>query len=339
MGIQVAVVGVGSRGQDWIREIRNSSRFELAACIDTDQHALELARQKLVVPAESCFTDLRIALDKNGVDAVMIATPADCHVQPCKEALARGLAVIVEKPFTLTLKDAVNLSREASQHNTPLIVAQNYRYMRSFRTARKLIAEGALGRVGMAIVQYYRVPHEMAPSLARLPHSVLWGVGVHHLDALRYVLGKKITRVLAEGFAPSWGNLLPGSSLHVMLELEEGTRAFYSATYDSSGHEFFEGGQEFYARFVGEQATLHVFYRWLILCAKGKLPRLIRRGERKITEEQVLLSQLEKNLRSGEEPDSSGRDNLQTMAVVEACIRSANEQRWINTQELLDEFK
>src|SRR5678815_3961718 len=99
----------------------------------------------------------------------------------------------------------------------------------------------------------------MAPSLARLPHSVLWGVGVHHLDALRYVAGKKITRVLAEGFSPPWGRLLSGSSLHVMLELEGGTRGFYSATYDSSGHEFFEGGQEFYARFVGEQATLHVF--------------------------------------------------------------------------------
>jgi predicted dehydrogenase len=293
----------------------------------------------MTVPAEICFSDLRTALDRNGVNAVMVATPADCHVEPCEEAIARGLAVIVEKPFTLTLREAINLSEQAARAKTPLIVAQNYRYMRAFRTARKLISEGVLGRVGMVLTQYYRVPHEMAPSLARLPHSVLWGVGVHHLDALRYVVGKKIVRVLAEGFAPQWGQLLPGSSLHVMLELEGGTRGFYSATYDSSGHEFFERGQEFYARFVGEKATLHVFQRWLILCPKGKLPRLIRRGERKISEEQVLLSQLEKNLATGEEPDSSGRDNLQTMAVVEACIRSASEQRWINPQELLNELE
>jgi predicted dehydrogenase len=339
MAIQVAVVGMGGRGQDWIREIRSANQFEIAACVDNDRHVLELARQKMIVPAERCFTDLRSALDRNGVNAVMVATPADCHVEPCEEAIARGLAVIVEKPFAMTLREAVDLSAKAEKLKTPLIVAQNYRYMRSFRTARKLISEGVLGPIAMVLMQYYRVPHNMAPSLARLPHSVLWGVGVHHLDALRYVVGKKIVRVLAEGFAPAWEQSLQGSSLHVMLELEEGTRAFYAATYDSSGHEFFEGGQEFYARFVGEKATLHVFQRWLILCPKGKLPRLIRRGERKISEEQVLLSQLERKIKAGEEPDSSGRDNLQTMAVVEACIRSATEQRWINPQELLNELE
>ncbi len=115
-------------------------------------------------------------------------------------------------------------------------------------------------------------------------------------------------------------------------------RLLYSVTYESSGHEFFERGQEFYIRFVGERATLHVFQRWLILCETGKLPRPVRRGPRKVTEERSLLNQLERALLAGEEPDSSGRDNLQTMAVVEACLRSANERSWVNPQELLDEY-
>jgi predicted dehydrogenase len=171
---------------------------ELAACVDKDQHALEIAQKKMAVPAASCFSDLNSALDRNGVDAVMVATSADSHVEPCNEAITRRLAVMVEKPFTLTLRDAVSLSEKAARFRTPLIVAQNYRYMRSFRTARRLISEGALGRMGMVLMQYYRVPHVMAPSLARLPHSVLWGVGVHHLDALRYVLRRRITRVHGE---------------------------------------------------------------------------------------------------------------------------------------------
>jgi predicted dehydrogenase len=124
-----------------------------------------------------------------------------------------------------------------------------------------------------------------------------------------------------------------------MLSLDNKTRALYSATYESSGHEFFERGQEFYLRFVGERATLHVFQRWLMLCEKGKLPRPVRRGRRKLTEERILLDQLERALIAGEEPDSSGRDNLQTMATVEACVRSAAERRWVNPQELLDEYR
>lgn len=73
-----------------------------------------------------------------------------------------------------------------------------------------------------------------------------------------------------------------------------------------------------------------------MLCETGRLPRLIRRGPRKVTEEQILLSQLERMMTAGEEPDSSGLDNLQTMAIVEACIRSSDEQRWVNPQELIN---
>ncbi len=127
--------------------------------------------------------------------------------------------------------------------------------------------------------------------------------------------------------------------MQMLLSLENETRAVYSSTYESSGHEFFERGQEFYIRFVGQRATLHVFQRWLMLCENGKLPRLVRRGPRAFTEERILLDQLERALVAGEEPDSSGRDNLQTMAVVEACVRSASERRWINPQELLDEHR
>lgn len=339
MAIRVVVVGMGSRGQDWFREIQTNPGYELVGCVETDQTVLNEAAGKLSLPREQRFTALAAALDQNSCDAVIVATPAESHVQPCKLALARGLAVLVEKPFTLSLREAVELVSLAKQKGAPVIVAQNYRYMRSFRTARRLIDDGALGPVGMVVCQYYRVPHAMAASLARVKNSVLWGMGVHHLDALRYILGKRVTGVLAESFRLPWGQLPRGGSMQMMLTLEDDTRALYSATYESSGHEFFERGQEFYLRFVGERATLHVFQRWLLLCETGKLPRPVRRGPRKLTEERILLDQLERALVTGEEPDSSGRDNLQTMAVVEACVKSASERTWVNPQELLDEYQ
>jgi predicted dehydrogenase len=336
MAIRVVVVGMGSRGQDWLREIQLAPAFELAGCVDIDEQLLRQVSSS-GVPSSQCFTDLPAALEQNNCDAVIVATSVDCHVAPCELALSRGLAVMVEKPFALSLKEATKLVNLADQKQVPLMVAQNYRYMRSFRTARQVISEGTLGQVGMVTCQYYRVPQAMSASLARLNHSALWGAGIHHLDALRYVLNKQVTRVLAESFSLPWTTLPPGGSMQVMLSFEDETRAAYSLTYESSGHEFFERGQEFYLRFLGERATLHVFQRWLMLCEKGKLPRIIRRGRRKVSEEQNLLSQLERALLHGEEPDSSGRDNLQTMAIVEACLISAAQRTWVNAQELLDE--
>jgi predicted dehydrogenase len=162
-------------------------------------------------------------------------------------------------------------------------------------------------------------------------------MGVHHLDVVRFILGKEATSVAADSFTTPWGSLPRGASLHVQLSLADETRVSYTASYESSGHEFFERGQEFYARFVGERATLHVFQRWLFLCEGGRLPKLVRRGSRKTTEEQNLLRQLERALLHGDVPEVSGRDNLQTVALLEACLRSATEKRCINPQELLDE--
>jgi predicted dehydrogenase len=339
MAIRVAITGMGSRGQDWVREVRAEPGYEFAACVDTDVEVLRRAATKLSIPQEQCFTTLTDALDHSACDAVIVATSADCHTDVCEAALARGLALIVEKPFTLHLDESVKLVRLAEQKKVTLVVAQNYRYMRAFRTVRRLINEGALGEIGLAACQYFRVPHEMAASHAGLTNSILWGPGIHHLDALRYVLGQKVTGVMAESFTLPDGQLPQGASMQTILSFEGGTRATYSATYESSGHEFFEGGQEFYARFTGRLATLHVFQRWLFLCAKGRLPRPVRRGRRQITEERILLRQLERALLHGEEPESSGLDNLQTMAIVEACVRSARERRWINPQELLNGAK
>jgi predicted dehydrogenase len=338
MAIRVIVAGAGSRGRDWAREASNAPGFELAACVDTDEEALRQSALKLSLAPAQCFVRLQDAIDAVPCDAVIVATSADCHTEACETALTRGRAVMVEKPFTTSLHDAVRLVRLAEEKSLPLLVAQNYRYMRAFRTVRRLALDGVLGNVGMVTCQYYRVPHEMAASLSNLQHSVLWGIGVHHLDALRYVLNRNFTNVSADSFTLEGGQLPRGASMQVMLQLEGGVRGLYSATYESSGHEYFERGQEFYARFVGERATLHVFHRWLLLCERNRWPRLLRRGRREMTEERLLLQQMESAMRDDSyKAEVSGRDNLQTMATVEACVLSATEGRWINPQELLYE--
>lgn len=337
MAIQLIVAGLGPRGRDWVREVTASGRFRVGAYVDANETILRDAAAQLKIPAAECFTNLDAAMAQVACQAVIVATSPGSHRTICENALGRSVAVLVEKPFTLRLRDAIDVVRLAEKADVPLLVAQNYRYMRGFRGVKRVIADGLLGDVRMVSCQYFRPAHEMAASLRRLEHSILYGVSVHHLDALRYVLGKEVTNVSAESFSHS-ADAPHGASFRALLTFQDGARASYAATYESSGHEFFEGGQEFYARFVGERGTLHVFHRWLVLCGNGKLPRLVRRGKRETTEEQILLQQLEKAIADGSPPEVSGRDNLNTMAILEACVRSATEQRWINPQELLHEY-
>jgi len=338
MAIKIAITGAGPRGRDWIKEVKAASDFEIVACIDVNPMVLEATAEQFRLPQERCFDDLAEAISRIECDAVIVVTPADQHFRDCYTALSLDKAVLVEKPFTTTLRSAHQLVSLAEAKQLPLLVAQNYRYLRSYRTVRQLLKDERLGRVGMVICQYYRIPHEMSLAQRTTSQSVLWGIGVHHLDALRYVLDDVVTNVMSDDFTLPWTNLPKGASIRTMLSFANGTQCFYTATYESRGHEYFENGQEFYARFVGELATLHVFQRWLILCENGRLPRLIRRGPRKITEERTLLNQLKQAIRLNEEPETTGRDNLQTMALMEACLISSTKQTWTNPQELLDEL-
>ena len=49
--------------------------------------------------------------------------------------------------------------------------------------------------------------------------SVLWGIGVHHLDALRYVLDDVVTNVMSDDFTLPWTNLPKGASIRTMIDL------------------------------------------------------------------------------------------------------------------------
>jgi predicted dehydrogenase len=150
MAIRTVVVGMGPRGRDWIREIQQNKEFKLVGCVEVDKQVLQHATRTSSLNGSPAFTNLSQALEGNDVQAVIVATPPEAHLEPCRIALTKKIGVMVEKPFTTTLSDAITLVRLA-ENSTPLLVAQNYRYLRAFRAARDLVIRGVLGPVGLAL--------------------------------------------------------------------------------------------------------------------------------------------------------------------------------------------
>jgi predicted dehydrogenase len=310
------VVGLGGRGLEWARTTRSNAAFDLAGCVEPDSAARARAQSELGVEVHA---ELGRALASGAVQAVLVATPPEHHEGPCRAALERGLAVLVEKPFTLDLDTAAELVELAEARTAPLLVAQSYRFLRAHRAARAVVRSGRLGAVRQVSCRHYRT--EPDPGIP-VENGTLWDIGVHHLDALRDMLGDEPVGVLATGFDD-------GLSVQVLLEFASGARASYSATRRSSGHEFFEGGKEHYLRVTGDRGTLHMLNRWLVLCESGRLPRLLRRGPRPQSEESLLLDQLAAALRGAPPSGVSGRGNIGTMTLLDACVRSAAERSWV----------
>ena len=82
-----------------------------------------------------------------GAEAVTVSTPADTHIPLCRDALERGLPVVVDKPFALTAADARPAVELAERLGLALSVYQNRRWDSDFRTVRALADSGTLGEI------------------------------------------------------------------------------------------------------------------------------------------------------------------------------------------------
>ncbi|RZU51405.1 putative dehydrogenase [Krasilnikovia cinnamomea] len=81
------------------------------------------------------------------LDLVVVATPNRSHVPLARAALQAGLPVVVDKPLAATAADGQDLIDLAAARGLPLTVFQNRRWDSDYRTARRLVADGALGEI------------------------------------------------------------------------------------------------------------------------------------------------------------------------------------------------
>ena len=97
------------------------------------------------------------------IDVVVITTPNDTHYPYTKEALQKGKHVVVEKPFTIYSKDALELVQLAKEKNLVLAVYHNRRYVSDYFTIKKILDQKLLGDVHTFEAHYDRYRAEERP--------------------------------------------------------------------------------------------------------------------------------------------------------------------------------
>ncbi len=134
--LRVGVVGTGHLGERHARLYREIEDCALAAICDLDKPRLEELSREFGVAG---YADYRQLFGK--VDAVSIVTPTKLHYQISREFLRRGIATLVEKPFTTNLKEADDLIRLAKRNQLPLQVGHVERFNSAFAATQRLIKD------------------------------------------------------------------------------------------------------------------------------------------------------------------------------------------------------
>jgi predicted dehydrogenase len=161
--IDVGLIGFGLAGRAFHAQvIRAVPGLRLAAILQRSGN--EAAEQ---------YPDVRIVrtLDEllaiKEIRLVVIATPNDSHFPLAQRCLAAGRDVLVDKPFTTTLEEAIELVQFAKKQGRLLTVYQNRRYDGDFQAIVQLVASGVLGRIVRFESNYDRFRPQLKPNAWR----------------------------------------------------------------------------------------------------------------------------------------------------------------------------
>ncbi|MFC8372247.1 MULTISPECIES: Gfo/Idh/MocA family protein [unclassified Streptomyces] len=152
-------------------------------------------------------TDWRALVERDDVDLVDICTPGDSHAEIALAALAAGKHVLCEKPLANTVVEAEAMTRaaeEAAARGQLAMVGFNYRRVPATALARRMVAEGRIGRlrhVRVAYLQDWLVDPEF-PLTWRLRREQagsgsLGDLGAHIVDLAQYLSGERLAGVSA----------------------------------------------------------------------------------------------------------------------------------------------
>lgn len=191
MSITVGVIGCGYWGPNLIRNFAENEGASLRWVCDRDARRLEKVSRRY--PAARAATDHTELLADPRLDAVVISTPVATHYAFARAALEAGKHVLVEKPFTASVREAEDLIALAEARGLTLMVDHTFIYTGALRKIKEIVAAGEMGdllyfdavRINLGLFQ-----HDI---------NVVWDLAPHDLSIMDYVVERRPTALMATG--------------------------------------------------------------------------------------------------------------------------------------------
>ena len=188
--INVGLIGFGLAGRSFHAPVISAvPGMRLAAILQRKGNEAAIA-----YPQAKIVRTLDELLAIPDLQLIVIATPNETHAPFARAALAAGRNVVVDKPFTTSYEEAVDLVKFAEKTGKLLTVYQNRRYDGDFQAIRGLVAEGPLGRIVRFETNYDRFRPNLKPNAWREKAApgagILFDIGPHLIDQAMVLFGK-----------------------------------------------------------------------------------------------------------------------------------------------------
>ncbi|MCL4694393.1 MAG: Gfo/Idh/MocA family oxidoreductase, partial [Candidatus Hydrogenedentes bacterium] len=166
--LRLGFIGVGNRGGQLVEAFCEQPDMEVAAICDVYPPYIEKTKEQLGRDVDS-YTDFRKLIERNDLDAVVIATPDHWHAIQTIMACDSGKDVYVEKPLSITIHEGRRMVEAARRNNRVVQVGTHRRSSPLYHRLAEIVQSGKIGYV--TVGRCYRLSNMYPNGIGKLPHS------------------------------------------------------------------------------------------------------------------------------------------------------------------------
>lgn len=330
--IGIGVVGTGGWARGFWEHAQEAPEVRLVACWNRTRARAEAFAEQY---GGEVMDSPEALVAHPEVDAIANFSANSFHCQPTLLAAAAGKHVFVDKPIANTIAESWKMIEACRKAGVTLMVGHSTRYSGESRAIKSLLDSGRLGQLAMVEAN---ISHSGGTRLSEArwrwhweeaPGGPLMQLSIHAFDTLHYLFGP--TR---RATALSVRDLLPSEIEDVflaLLEFNSGLLAYVGTNYLSPPAHFLRvygrGGNAF-----AERGKL-VFWRprdeWSVEPEEITIPD--------VNAHAAEMTEFVRAIRSRAEPETGGREGLLALAVVWACLKSAEQKRAVEVREMVGE--
>lgn len=311
--------------------------------------AREVARLRDIPKVYETTAEL---LADSSIEIVDIAVPPHIQLSIVREAVKQAThlkGILAQKPLAMNYQEAKETVRLCEEAGITLAVNQNMRYDQSIRALKTVLKRGYLGEPVLATIEMRAIPH-WQPWVKDLGKVTLLNMSIHHLDSFRFLFGDPESVYVSARPDPRTAFEHRDGVVLYILEYANGFRA---TSWDDvwTGPAREGGAADTYIKWrvegtdglaqgtIGWPAYPNVTPSTIDFTTKHQPGCWFSPRWREVWFPDAFegtMGALLDSLTNGAEPAVGGRDNLKTMALLDACYKSLQEHRLVRIEEILE---
>ena len=334
-------IGCGGISNAWLSVLTRREDVHICGLVDIN---LDAAARKAMEHNLNCpvYDDLSKALSEQQPEVAVDNVLPQYRLEVAQKCLSAGVHVLSEKPLADSMENALQIIRLSDEYKKEFFVMQNRRYNCAMLSFRNIIESGTVGQPGYLSAQFFRESH-FGGFRELMDSPLLVDMAIHTFDQARYLLGRDPVSVFCKEYNTDYSWYRGNASATCIFTFEDNIIFNYTGSWSAPG------------------AMDSYDSVWRAMCSKGNIswnglelpkvfvtdPETDQRHPRhmettmdytdcRISSHEGCIEEMIESLKAGKRSDTDCRDNIKSLAMVFAAAKSAQENREVKIDEILE---